>query len=173
MAASDRSVAAPPELWTGRSAKIVSKRGKRERPRTPLILSGQGVTLRVEGGAATRIGPPAGADAQTAGRQVGGPPPPTTWASSRGGSNAKVWTSICAVQPRPCPRSEASRCACRPLLDCPTHLLSPAPCDRSAAGKRVGAFCWWTNSGQPNSLQSAKYGCLSSSRARSAGSARR
>jgi hypothetical protein len=38
------------EVWSRRTTKIASQRAKRERPRTPLILSGHGVSLRVEGG---------------------------------------------------------------------------------------------------------------------------
>jgi hypothetical protein len=38
------------ELWNRRSANIANQRAKRERPRTPLILSGHGVSLRIDGG---------------------------------------------------------------------------------------------------------------------------
>jgi CRISPR-associated protein Cas1 len=38
------------ELWASRSQKISGRRAMRERPRQPLILSGHGVTLRVENG---------------------------------------------------------------------------------------------------------------------------
>ena len=39
------------ELWNRRSAKIANQRAKRERPRSPLILCGHGVSLRIENGA--------------------------------------------------------------------------------------------------------------------------
>ncbi len=39
------------ELWASRSQKIGGRRAMRERPRQPLILSGHGVTMRVENGA--------------------------------------------------------------------------------------------------------------------------
>jgi CRISP-associated protein Cas1 len=38
------------DLWNCRNVKAASVRAKRERPRRPLILSGHGVSLRVEGG---------------------------------------------------------------------------------------------------------------------------
>jgi CRISP-associated protein Cas1 len=38
------------ELWNRRSAKIANQRAKHERPQTPLILSGHGVSLRIDGG---------------------------------------------------------------------------------------------------------------------------
>ena len=41
------------QLWSGKVAKIAGVRAKRERPRTPLILSGHGVSLRIEGGSLT------------------------------------------------------------------------------------------------------------------------
>jgi CRISPR-associated endonuclease Cas1 len=49
--ADDRSWHDRAELWSGRFAKaICGPKPKRERPRTPLILSGHGVSLRIEGG---------------------------------------------------------------------------------------------------------------------------
>jgi len=41
------------ELWANRTKKASGRRAMRERPRQPLILSGHGVTLRVENGALT------------------------------------------------------------------------------------------------------------------------
>jgi CRISP-associated protein Cas1 len=41
------------QIWNGRAAKITGVRAKRERPRTPLILSGHGISLRIEGGSLT------------------------------------------------------------------------------------------------------------------------
>jgi CRISP-associated protein Cas1 len=40
-------------LWSRRAVKVASVRAKRERPRTPLILSGHGISLRIEGGSLT------------------------------------------------------------------------------------------------------------------------
>jgi CRISP-associated protein Cas1 len=41
------------ELWSRRALKDNTRRAKRERPRSPLVLSGHGVSLRIEGGALT------------------------------------------------------------------------------------------------------------------------
>ena len=41
------------ELWSRRALRNTAPRSKRERPRLPLILTGHGVSLRVEGGALT------------------------------------------------------------------------------------------------------------------------
>ena len=41
------------ELWANRTKNAHGRRAMRERPRQPLILSGHGVTLRVENGALT------------------------------------------------------------------------------------------------------------------------
>lgn len=38
------------EIWSRRALKHAAPRAKRERPRTPLILSGHGVSIRIEGG---------------------------------------------------------------------------------------------------------------------------
>src|ERR1700730_13447021 len=46
----DRQWCARSDLWNCRNVKAASVRAKRERPRRPLILSGHGVSLRVEGG---------------------------------------------------------------------------------------------------------------------------
>ena len=44
----DRSV-----VWSRRALRDTARHSKRERPRTPLILSGHGVSLRIEGDALT------------------------------------------------------------------------------------------------------------------------
>ena len=49
----DESWCARCSLWERRATKAAAGRAKRERPRVPLILSGQGVSLRVENGALT------------------------------------------------------------------------------------------------------------------------
>lgn len=49
----DRQWCARSQLWNGRTIKAASVRAKRERPRTPLILSGHGMSLRIDGGALT------------------------------------------------------------------------------------------------------------------------
>jgi hypothetical protein len=41
------------QLWQRRSQRLVSPRGKRERQRQSLVLTGHGVSLRIEGGALT------------------------------------------------------------------------------------------------------------------------
>jgi CRISP-associated protein Cas1 len=42
------------ELWSRRaSSRDTAGRAKRERPRSPLILTGHGVSLRIKGGALT------------------------------------------------------------------------------------------------------------------------
>jgi hypothetical protein len=41
------------ELWSRRASRDTAGRAKRERPRWPLILTGHGVSLRIEGGALT------------------------------------------------------------------------------------------------------------------------
>jgi CRISPR-associated endonuclease Cas1 len=41
------------ELWANRARKAGGRRAARERPRQPLVLSGHGVTLRIENGALT------------------------------------------------------------------------------------------------------------------------
>jgi CRISPR-associated protein Cas1 len=49
--ADDLSWATRSDLWRRRAAKNVQGRAKRERPRTPLVLGGHGVSLRIENGA--------------------------------------------------------------------------------------------------------------------------
>src|ERR1700730_5253457 len=49
----DRNWLRRSQLWSRRVSAHSSLRSKRERPRSPLILSGHGVSLRVEGGALT------------------------------------------------------------------------------------------------------------------------
>jgi CRISP-associated protein Cas1 len=39
-----------PQIWSQRALKDMARRAKRERPRTPLVLSGHGISLRIEGG---------------------------------------------------------------------------------------------------------------------------
>jgi len=41
------------ELWSRRTSRDTAGRAKRERPRSPLILTGHGVSLQIEGGALT------------------------------------------------------------------------------------------------------------------------
>jgi hypothetical protein len=49
--ADDRSWHDRAELWSRRFSKSMGRpKSKRERPRTPLILSGHGISLRIEGG---------------------------------------------------------------------------------------------------------------------------
>jgi CRISPR-associated endonuclease Cas1 len=49
----DRQWAARSSLWASRVGRCAASRSKRERPRAPLVLSGQGVSLRIENGALT------------------------------------------------------------------------------------------------------------------------
>jgi CRISPR-associated endonuclease Cas1 len=49
----DRQWAARSALWASRVGRCAASRSKRERPRAPLVLSGHGVSLRIENGALT------------------------------------------------------------------------------------------------------------------------
>lgn len=49
----DHSWSARSSIWNSRAAKGSRSRAKRERPRTPLVLTGHGVSMRIENGALT------------------------------------------------------------------------------------------------------------------------
>jgi hypothetical protein len=46
----DRAWSDRAELWSRRASRKMGVRATRERPRTPLVLCGHGISLQVEGG---------------------------------------------------------------------------------------------------------------------------